>query len=127
MIGHRDARSCVPAGETPANQPADNIPMSIQKYRFDITEQADAYGVVVLKAKRMGDTTVAGIRNCFCGYYGRRTAYVTGVGKSYSTIPAAIQVNGRRINGWVGCLDGRWEFHRGPILPSPLSKPLPLY
>jgi hypothetical protein len=98
--------------------------MGFQKYRFDITEPPDAYGVIVLKANRTGGTPIAGIRNCFCGYYGRRTVYVTGEAESYSTIPAAIRVNGKRINGWVECLDGRWEFHRGPVLP--FAQPVPL-
>jgi hypothetical protein len=85
--------------------------MGIQKYRFDITEPADENGVIVLKSNWMGGHPIAGLRNCPCGDHGRRMVYVTGEPDTYFSIPAAIMVKGKRINGWIGCEDGKWEFH----------------
>lgn len=85
--------------------------MGLQKYRFDGQDEPDANGAVRLYSVWMGGQPTAGVRNCPCGEYGRRTVYTTGEPDTYFSIPAAISVKGKRISGWLGYEDGLFEFH----------------
>jgi hypothetical protein len=85
--------------------------MGLQKYRFDGKDAPDANGAVRLYSTWMGGRTTAGVRNCPCGDYGRRTVYTTGEPDTWFSIPAAIMVRRKRINGWISCEDGQFEFH----------------
>jgi hypothetical protein len=85
--------------------------MGVQKYRFDKIGEPAANGAVPLYTEWMGGPSLAGIRNCPCGDYGARTAYVTGEADTWFSVPAAIQVKRKRITGWIGCEDGNWQFH----------------
>lgn len=85
--------------------------MGIQKYRFDKTGTADANGAIPLHTVWMGGEPIAAIRNCPCGAYGRRMAYVTGEADTWFSMPAAIQVRGKRIKGSLTCENGLYQFH----------------
>lgn len=85
--------------------------MGVQKFRFDKTGEPAPNGAIPLYAVWMGGDSLAGIRNCPCDDHGTRTVYVTGEPDTFFSQPAAIQVKGRRVTGWIGCEDGNWRFH----------------
>lgn len=84
--------------------------MGLQKYRFDVADAPDANGAIVLHSVWMGGKPIAGVCNCPSGEYGRRMAYVTGEPDTWFSIPAAIQVKGKRINGFLTMENGLIEF-----------------
>jgi hypothetical protein len=85
--------------------------MGIQKYRADVAGDPCPNGAVPYYSDWMGGRTLALVRNCPCGEYGARTAYITGEADSFFSIPAAISVRGKRVIGWIGSDESGYQFN----------------
>lgn len=75
--------------------------MSMKRYRFDRTGEAEPNGSVPVFSDWHGGPTLAGVHNCPCPDGKRRTVYVLGEADTYFTVPAAISIRDRRIKGFL--------------------------
>lgn len=73
--------------------------MSIQRYRFDREGEPYSDGSIPIFTDWAFGPTLAGVRNCDCGPYGRRTVYLRAEPGTYFSQPAAIRVRGKTLRG----------------------------
>jgi len=80
--------------------------MGLQKYRADISEpQSD--GSIQWSTRWIGGPSLSKIENCRIeGSELRRTVYTTGEPDTYFSQPAACQVKGKTVRGYVTGEDG---------------------
>ena len=84
--------------------------MGIKKYRDDMSGKVDNSGAIPFFTNWMGGPSLALVRNC-PSPFGKRTVYIQGEADTYFTIPAAIEFRKKRINGYLMCEDGAYQFY----------------
>lgn len=73
--------------------------MGLQKFRFDITEEAAPNGSIALLTDWNFGPSLAGVRNCPCSDGKIRMVYIQGEADTAFTIPAACLIKGKRQKG----------------------------
>ena len=79
------------------------------KYRVDRIE-TNEHGQQIGYTDWIGGPTVAKVE-AGCPDGRTRWAYVTGEPDTWFSLPAYVNHGRRKVRGWLGTTDGRWEFN----------------
>lgn len=87
--------------------------MGIQKYRNDRQGEKSANGYIPCYSDWNYGPSLAMIKNCpMDNGLSPRTVYIQGEADTFFSIPAAINVKGKTVKGWISCDDEGFIFHQ---------------
>lgn len=84
--------------------------MASLKFRVD-REEENEHGQIVGYSQWIGGPSLARVKGACLPDGSTATAYITGEADTFFSIPARINQGKCSVKGWLGCEDGKWQFH----------------